>query len=542
MQRIDALGGKRTLLVTGIVALVAGNATALGLWLKMQRGLFENGLILASIALAFSALLFVALLFLWKLLDRLELRRNASPPRQLQRPGRACAVAALIVFACWVPALLAGWPGFFAYDSGLEDPLMQWSQVEAGRLNAHHSILHTIFLEATIRAGEALFGSFNAGICTSVVIQALIVAAIIWFVLSSLVGNGMGKCGFILSTAYYSLHPTLALFAFCTTKDTIFSALVVAFCLVTLKLYDARDAEQGKRRRLAIALALLGFIMCVLRANAIVALVVTIPVLALVMKRPAGTTFAAAAAAALVLAAIWLVPVSRVMGVESSPIGKWNALGIPMQQIALCERDSRVSEEDHDAIRAALGEVEYKQNNSDYARDPFCYREGGSRDLIGLYLELGLKYPGVYTEAALLHTEDAWSPFAVIDAYNEPDSGLTSVFDFRTMSPGHMEPVLPELRQVLWNYSALQSTAEMPPMRLFNSIALYLFMLIVCLARAIITRNRATLCFYLPLAVLALGNLCGPCMLIRYFLYLFYALPACLYLLVGHPDKNAHDR
>ena len=88
---------------------------------------------------------------------------------------RQCAIlSAPLLLILWLPALIAGFPGFL-YDAGL-GYLMQWQQVTDGVLNAHHPILHTLFLKYTILFGQSLFGTFNAGVLLSVMFQAIIFA------------------------------------------------------------------------------------------------------------------------------------------------------------------------------------------------------------------------------------------------------------------------------------------------------------------------------------------------------------------------------
>lgn len=532
----EMLADKPTVLSTAMLSLAANCAFSFGLCLETQQGLFENIPLLIGCFIGASILFFLALSLLWRALDRVEQKRLEAPPARIKHAKRGCFISFAVIFACWIPILLAGWPGFFAYDSGISDPLMQWSQIESGTLNAHHSILHTAFVASTILAGQSLFGSFNAGVCTSVVIQALIVASLLAYSLSHLEKSGLGRAGFVLATAYFALHPIIALFAFCTTKDTLFSALAIAYCINLMNLQ--KTPPQSIRKRQVATLALIGFLLCILRANAIVALVVLTPLAVIALRGRARKAFAISIACALALSFIWLKPISAAIGIESSPIGSWNALGIPMQQIALCENSPDVSAEDKASIEGLFGKIGYKQNNSDIARDSFCWQDGARRNLASVYFKLGLKYPSVFLEAALLHTEDAWSPFAVIDAYNQPGDGWTSVFDYRTMEPGTMEPLLPNLSQALKAFSSSESVAAIPGVNLLTSIPLYLLAMLVCLARAISKRDRAVICFCLPLAVLALSNFFGPCMLIRYFLYLFYALPACLFFLVRPQEKD----
>ena len=82
-------------------------------------------------------------------------------------PKKASVLAFIVLLVCWTPALIAGFPGYFTYDSGL-GWLEQWGQYLTGELNSHHPVLHTLFVGLLISAGQSLFGSFNTGVLLAV--------------------------------------------------------------------------------------------------------------------------------------------------------------------------------------------------------------------------------------------------------------------------------------------------------------------------------------------------------------------------------------
>jgi hypothetical protein len=93
---------------------------------------------------------------------------------------------------CWI-----SW--FFSYDAGL-GYLMQWQQVTDGVLNAHHPILHTLFLKYTILFGKSLFGTFNAVVLLSVMFQAIIFAICI----KCLLDFGMPRFYFLFMIVFWA--------------------------------------------------------------------------------------------------------------------------------------------------------------------------------------------------------------------------------------------------------------------------------------------------------------------------------------------------
>lgn len=154
---------------------------------------------------------------------------------EVGHPKKAALVAFVIFLACWTPALFAGFPGYFSYDSGL-GYLEQWSQYSTGVLNAHHPVLHTLFVGALISCGQALTGSFNAGVLLAVVTQAIIVSFLLSISLFQLFELGMSRVGFLVCVLYLALNPIIQLFAFCTTKDVLFSAFVVLYTILAFRV------------------------------------------------------------------------------------------------------------------------------------------------------------------------------------------------------------------------------------------------------------------------------------------------------------------
>ncbi len=78
---------------------------------------------------------------------------------------------------------------------------------------------------------------------------------------------------------------------------------------------------------------------------------------------------------------------------------------------------------------------------------------------------------------------------------------------------------------------------NVPVLNLLIGITLYVAALMVATIAAIKNRNRACLFGLVPVLLLALSNLFGPTMLLRYFLYLVYGLP--FFLWFGFKGKGS---
>lgn len=441
---------------------------------------------------------------------------------------KLCAIAGAIIFLCWIPIFLAGYPGYFNYDSGTGF-LMQWGQFDSGKLNAHHPVFHTLFLGLTLKVGMALFHSFNAGVACYVLLQALIIAGIFAFTIKWLLDRGMGKVGYSISLAYFALDPIVGLFAFSTTKDVLSAAFILVYCLLLSSIL--LDKSLHHENRFYVALFLVGFAICALRTNVLIGVILVVPLVTIIIyrvSRKRAKAYLVVSLFSVALTLIWLGPISGIMGVEKSPVGAWNSLCIFEQQIARCTLDPSVSADDAALIDDKLPALSYRENLSDIANDVFInHRQCSAKELLDLYLYLGTRYPDVYIEAFLYQTEDAWSPFATIDCYKGGDA--TDVFQMTEQAPAERHSKLPGLYDFLFWISEEKGIESIPILGCLVSIPFYICMLLVCFARSVLTKNRAAFVFLVPLMVFTLTNLFGPCMLIRYFLYLFFALPAMVF-------------
>lgn len=509
------------------VALLVGAAAGLGRMLPDGGG----GSALDGVMTGFAAGMAAGALTLalFALLDR---------PRplaaQIAHPRRAALAAGIAMLLARTPVFLAVFPGLFDYDVGPEW-LSQTQQIATGELNAHHPVIHTLFLKVTIGAGEALFGSYEAGVATSVAAQAVLTAGLLATALHHLMRAGIGRRGAALACAFWALDPVISLYVFATTKDVLFSALVVVLCAIVLAA--GRTGRLGPRD--AAAASLLTFLIVCLRTNALIALVFACPAaVALVppaVRRALGASFAAAMAAALV----FLGPVSAAAGVAASPVGVWNALAVPMQQVAHVAMRPDTPAGERAAIERALPGLAYAPGLSDAARYAFMHAPVSRRELARLYLDLGRAHPIAYAKALLLHTEDAWSPFAVIDAHTR-GTGKTEVVEFEPKDPVRAHPLAPGLREVLRVVAEEPGFERLPVLGALVSIPAHLLVLMLALLRARATRDRTGLAALMPLAWLALSNLFGPCMIIRYFLPLFQGLPLVAMILVRGGEALAH--
>lgn len=310
-----------------------------------------------------------------------------------------------VIMLCWIPGLLATFPGIYAYDSVFQ---VQW--FVNGEISGHHPILHTYMLGSCLTLGEEVFGSYEAGMLIYSLIQMLFMAAVFAYIVRY-IGRFLPRmiqvCVFVL----YALLPYNVLFSFSATKDVIFAGL---FAILVLKSHEmVRDMETffaGWKN--SFAYIGLVFIMCAFRNNGYYAFLCVIPVMLIVCRRYWKKAVLICLAAVLCWN-VYVGPVYQLLGVAKGSTAEM--LSVPMQQLSyvMCMDPSELTVEERDQIEAYIPEYwKYGPSVSDCVKDAF---NSGLFDkdpvkFVKLWLSVGIRYPVLYVEAFLRLNLGFWYP------------------------------------------------------------------------------------------------------------------------------------
>ena len=127
----------------GLLGAAFGLATALGVRLDAAQHTGWDGLALSvGTGLGFGACL--GQWFIWLEKGIRKLRRPIG-----LTPGKAFWIVFAACTLCWLPVLLAYFPGVTGYDMDGQ----MW-MIMSGDYTSHHPLLHTLFVQACIMLGE----------------------------------------------------------------------------------------------------------------------------------------------------------------------------------------------------------------------------------------------------------------------------------------------------------------------------------------------------------------------------------------------------
>lgn len=443
-----------------------------------------------------------------------------------------------ILFLAYIPTLLAAFPGFFTYDAEAEAYM-----VFTEKYSTYQPLLHVLLLGWTLRIVYHFTQSYNAGILLYLLVQMGILAACFSYEISFLGKLGVKRWICNLGTVFLALFPTVSMFVCCTTKDTLFSGGVVLF--TTLLLEMARDEEafwKSGAKKLLLAAAML-FILF-FRNNGLYALVAFLVFFVVIYRKYWKKWLPVLAVTFLVFTAATQGMVTA-LHARKGPLAEM--LCVPIQQLArvYTEAGSQLAEEDAEILYSLIPQVILEQYNPkladmvklNFMEDNF---KGSPGKYISLWFRLGWEHFDIYVNSFLANTYGYWYPDTVIDGYR----GIwvaarqyedSSYFAFTTENPGQRRSFLPPLERFYEKLSLELYQQRLPVVSMLFSPGFWHWIYAFTGLYLLVFRYKRQAFSLAFTGLLYLTVLLGPIALVRYVLYLFFAVPLILGLLL-EPD------
>lgn len=498
---------------------------------------WRTPLVFALMAPAYTVLAGAAL----ELMRGREARRieDEADPRRSPcgaSPAITHAVATLVLLAAWAPVLLATWPGAYYYDAHGQLP----QALGIAPLTTHHPVAHTLLLRAFVLAGQALFGSQQAGAAMLTAFQ-MVALALMFGKACSEVASTCGRVPGVLALLWFALCPAISLQTVAFTKDVPFAGL---FCMSLLYLARVlRVTKERPTRGDAVCLCLFLLASMLFRNNAAHAVVVaSVPVATAAVRKREARHIAASVSVATALLAYGLVagPAYGALGAEDVD-GLAESMSVPMQQLARSALLGEVTQDEESYVRRLMPSYEsYRTYCSDTVKDTFdqVYLVEDPLAFARTYASVGLKNAREYADAFLLLTYRSWYPFARYD-YTLRDQGLP-LHSHPAESYGDAAPIVADSKapgllesMTAGNVGAYGRAffwwAGVPVVSVLLSTGGIIWMCALMALLAAIRREGR----FERLAILAFPTcywatlLLGPMVLARYEMCLFTSLPVC---------------
>jgi len=470
----------------------------------------------------------------WNFLGNMEERKEKltqymKVPEKLSAPHRYANVLTFVfLLLCWLPVLLAVYPGFFVYDAQDE-----YLQVASRNFTTHHPLVHVLMLGGIICAVHKVTDSYNLGIACYTVVQMLITAGGFTCLLAYLRKKGISRMLRFLSLIYFALFPVIVMFTLCSAKDTFFTVALLLLLLNMLEMGFAEDAFFASKRAM-LFFAFSALTMLLFRKNGVYAFAVMAPVLLFYHKKylkKIGMLLAAVFISYFLISG-GLAAVFHAQDTENQEI-----LTVPIQQLARTWKFNRevFSEEEAATLHEILPEealVLYNPKLSDPVKYHFqnhAYETDRSRYAM-LWLKIGLKKPLSYLNAWLMNSYGFWYPDTVIDVYSGNTVftftyGDSSYFGYEVELPGVRDSKIPWLDEAYRRLSLEIEQEKIPIMSMLYSpgCLFWCFAFVFCY---VLYRKKCHIIMpYLMVLLIWMTVLLGPTYLPRYVLIFWFGLP-----------------
>ena len=447
-------------------------------------------------------------------------------------PTRVAKYADVMTFIflllCWLPVLLAAYPGFFVYDAQDE-----WVQVASRTFNTHHPLVHVLLLGGIVCAVHKITDSYNLGIACYTIFQMVIVSGGFTYLLFYMRKRKVSKVIRILSLLYFAFFPVIVMFTLCSAKDALFT---VALLLLLLSFLDmGSDAESFfASNKKMIFFVLSAVAMMLFRKNGVYAFVFMVPILLIYHKKYFKKT---ALLLAVVFLSYFLVNIGLMTVLHAESGENQEILTVPIQQLARTYKFNRevFEPEDVETLHEILPEealVLYNPKLSDpvkvrFQNDAF---EKDKSKYIGLWLRVGLKKPMSYINAWLVNSYGFWYPDTVIDVYSGNHVFTftykdSSYFGYEVEEPGYRDSKIPWLDEAYRKLSLEISQEKIPIYSMLYSPGGIFWAIAFVFAYVLYRKKYYLVIPYLMVLLVWLTVLLGPTYLPRYVLIFWFGMP-----------------
>ena len=426
----------------------------------------------------------------------------------------------VIIFGCWMLVWLAYYPGLWNYDPWQVDQFLNKNY------NKIHPLIHTVLLGFCYSTGLQN-NDYNSGVILYDFIQMALMAGIFAYTYLYVHRHVFSKIFRGIVLAFYAVFPVNSILAVSSTKDVIFSGLVLLCMVLFAQVMEKR--LRWEKKILSIVLMLSCVVMLLFRNNAIYAFYILI-VFAGVISIYRKSAFFARKALMFSICCVVLFQISdavftKALNAKEGPIRE--LFSVPSQQFGRIY--NLVGESGKDTHTMEIINSYYDMDKSQYNQylaDSMkrTIKIESIKDIVKYIkdaITLFCKYPIVSLDAFLYITEGGWyindiSHSSIYGSGLESRRGylLTDIKDGYNIVH---ESKLPGIELILEKSFSENSYQRWPVLSIFFSPALYIWILVVCTVVFIKTEQWGGLLGAGFLWGLYLTLLLGPCVLIRYY-------------------------
>ncbi len=424
----------------------------------------------------------------------------------------------LFIFVCWIPILLACYPGICSYDAKY-----QCSQVtDVLNLDAHHPVIHTLLLGGCVQFGRSAFSSANVGMLLYSLIQMLIHSAAMAYTCVVLKRYRVSSILLTMCIAFYALMPFNSILSICATKDVIFSSLfLLVVVFVCHMVIDTPNFYNNWKFPVFFILAVFGTL--IFRNNMLYAFVVCIPFFLFIFRKHWKKC-----AITLLLPIVLLKLYEGLLypALDVAPGNAREKYSVFMQQYASVYNYCELEDSDREMLLQLMSDEQwrlYEPHRTDVIKDHFQTKafEDNFTDYIKLWIKLGIQHPSQYVNAFLNLTYSYWYPGDIL-----PDAtSYRKYIEVYCNGDVSFDSKIPWLFEQVEAFGMESSYQNIPGLSVLFSPAIYLWILLYLCADHIYQKRYKILIILLVPIAFFLTMLLGPLALLRYLYPIILCTP-----------------
>ncbi|MDE6388505.1 MAG: hypothetical protein K2L82_11945 [Lachnospiraceae bacterium] len=379
-----------------LIGLCYRNATGFALCMLNAAQIMKTMIVLTG----YGTLLYCLVLLLYQWMSDLAGKHVGHRQTGSGIKDRYRLKTGLFLFICWLPYLIAFYPGSALYDAGTM--LEQWYGYEP--LTNHHPYFQILFLVLFVKIGVAI-GSAAAGMFFYVLVQVAAFIMVLSYMADFL--RKLGISVYVLRglICLYAFLPIFPVYAISVGKNINFA---IAALLVTIFMFEtALSPDEFVQSRIKmVLLPILLVLLCLFRNEGLAITVGCIPCF-LILGRKHWKVLGAVFAGVLVFVAFWFKIFLPMSGVPNGSIAE--SLSIPFLQTARCVASygHEMPEEEKEAIDNILVydtlAERYLPEFSDRVKDQ--YNNDATKEdweaYLKVYFKQFMEHPVTYLDAVL---------------------------------------------------------------------------------------------------------------------------------------------
>ena len=518
----------RTLLCGAAFGLLFSLALSLGSELYVYEGLLPGmGSLLRRMAVPV-----MATPLFGGLAARLMLALERCRPDE-KTPQLPLAAYMAILLVCWLPLLIAYYPGMLNYDVHTE-----YMQYVAGEWDNRHPLLYIVLCYAVYGLGD-MIGQPTLAILAVTLCRMVVFAAALAYSCVFAARRRAPRWALLGMTAGYALLPIFSVMAVSSAKDTPFAAAVLMLSLLSWEaLEDPKAFFACRKKKVLLILSIL--FTWHMRKNGVAALIL-LPLLIAGVKgyRIQMTKLCGAG---VLLSGLLALGMNMLLQPAAQP--SFQTYSLPAQQLVRAYHVGNMTEEEREELRgwyrSSEWGLQFLPHLADAAKGTLLAdRLAGEGDaFMDLWARVGKKNVRVYTEAFLLLNIGSWYPDDQTHAniYRPYGSDIgylpTSEYDMSEFGIRQYN-LLPGVRALFEQICRRNSYQKYPVISQLFCTATPLWLILFAVFTLIAQKRGRLAIAAAGVLALWLSYLLGPCTLTRYMLPLFCLAPVMMVSLIS---------